>query len=324
MADQKLSAISEVSVPDFNDDIYLVDDTGPTSNKCGTDRFFGLAGTNPGGRLTLTTAVPVTTADVTGATNIFYTPYVNDKIQLWDGTRWLQITFTQYTLALGTLTSGKPYDVFAYYNSGAIALEVLVWTDDTNRATTVTLQDGRYAKNGDKTRLYLGSFYTTATTTTEDSLLNRYLFNMYNRVTRKMKAIDTTDSWTYSTATYRPARTGSSGTTNTINCLIGISDLVVRCMGMIIANCSITSIEAVTGLGLDSTTTNSAEMMGANVCSITANQLFCNYYSYPGLGRHYFVLLERSDNASANVTTWYGDAGNSSVYQSGIYADYTC
>ena len=44
-------------------------------------------------------------------------------------------------LALGTLTSGKPYDVFGYISGGALALELLAWTNDTTRATAVTLQD---------------------------------------------------------------------------------------------------------------------------------------------------------------------------------------
>src|SRR5262245_53098047 len=133
----------------------------------------------PCGRLTLTTGVPVTTSDVTGATNIFYTPYVCDTITLWTGTYWATITFTEYTLALGTLTSGKPYYFFASLSSGALLLEVLVWTSDTARATAVIYTDGRLTKSGDKTRLLLGTFYTTATTTTEDSAANRYLANAY-------------------------------------------------------------------------------------------------------------------------------------------------
>lgn len=138
----------------------------------------------PGGRLTLTSGTPVTTSDVTGATSIYYTPYVSNVISLWTGARWQPIEFSEYTLALGTLTSGKPYDVFAYLSSGVLALEMLAWTNDTTRATAITIQDGRYCKSGDKTRLYLGTFYTTATTTTEDSQANRYLWNMYNRAAK--------------------------------------------------------------------------------------------------------------------------------------------
>lgn len=138
----------------------------------------------PGGRLTLTSGVPVTTSDVSGATSIYYTPQMHNRITLWNGSYWQTIEFSEYTLALGTLTSGKPYDVFAYLSAGALALEVLVWTSDTARATDVTRQDGRLCKSGDKTRLLIGSFYTTSTTTTADTEETRYLSNMFNRATK--------------------------------------------------------------------------------------------------------------------------------------------
>jgi len=162
----------------------------------------------PGGRLTLTSGTPVTTSDVTGATSIYYTPYVSNVITLWDGYRWRPIEFSEYTLALGTLTSGKPYDVFAYLSSGVLALEMLAWTNDTTRATAITIQDGRYCKSGDKTRLCLGTFYTTATTTTEDSAANRYLFNAYNRVDKACVSAQGS-SHTNGTATARQWNNGS-------------------------------------------------------------------------------------------------------------------
>ena len=39
-----------------------------------------------GFRLTLTTATPVTTSDVTGATTLYLTPYSHNCIGLYDGT----------------------------------------------------------------------------------------------------------------------------------------------------------------------------------------------------------------------------------------------
>ncbi|MBK8108690.1 MAG: hypothetical protein IPK42_24900, partial [Betaproteobacteria bacterium] len=139
----------------------------------------------PGGRLTTESGVPVSTSDRTAQSTLYYTPYVHNIINLWDGSQWKPITFTEHTVtggALSGLTSGKPYDVFAYLSSGALATELLVWTNDTTRATAVTLQDGRYCKSGDKTRLLLGTIYTTGTTTTEDSVANRYVWNIYNKV----------------------------------------------------------------------------------------------------------------------------------------------
>lgn len=145
-----------------------------------------MASVIPGGRLTLESGVPVSTSDQTAKTNVYYTPYVHNVVPLWDGYKWVPVEFTEKTLALGTLTSGLPYDVFGYLSAGALVLESLAWTNGTTRATAVTLQDGRYCKSGDKTRLLLGTFYTTATTTTEDSAKHRFLSNVYNKVERRL------------------------------------------------------------------------------------------------------------------------------------------
>ncbi len=173
----------------------------------------------PGGRLTLTSGTPITTSDVTGATSIYYTPYVSNVISLWTGARWQPIEFSEYTLALGTISNAKPYDVFAYLNAGALACELLAWTNDTTRATAITIQDGRYCKSGDKTRLYLGTFYTTSTTTTADALLTRYVFNHYNKVPRQLRAEEST-SHTYTTGAFRSWN--NSATNSQVKFLNGI------------------------------------------------------------------------------------------------------
>ena len=172
-----------------------------------------LQGITPGGRLTLESGVPVSTTDQTAKTTIYYTPFVHNTILLWDGADWVPTTFTETSLALGTLTSALPYDVFGYLSSGALVLESLAWTNGTTRATAVTLQDGRYCKSGDKTRLLLGTFYTTSTTATADSELTRYVSNVYNRVLKRLiSPITSTYSHTYTTATWREWNNGTGVT----------------------------------------------------------------------------------------------------------------
>lgn len=172
----------------------------------------------PGGRLTLESGVPVSTTDQTAKTTIYYTPYAHNIVTLWDGNRWQPVVFAETSLALGTLTSGKPYDVFAYLSAGALTLESLVWTSDTARATEVTLQDGRYCKSGDKTRLYLGTFYTTSTTTTEDSEAKRYLWSAHNTVSKRgFKSSSSTH--TYSTGAWRA---WNNDTANSVSFVCGL------------------------------------------------------------------------------------------------------
>ena len=99
------------------------------------------------GRLTLATGVAIPTTDQIGKTSVFYTPYGGNRIGLYDGTMWAAYSFTELTLALGTLTASKNYDVFLYNNAGTLTLELgTAWTSDTARADALALQDGVYVE----------------------------------------------------------------------------------------------------------------------------------------------------------------------------------
>jgi hypothetical protein len=200
----KLGALNGLAdtEPALGDVLPLYDASASANRSAVVERVLGLARIAPGGRLTLTSGTPVTTADVTGATTLYYTPYLHDLVALWDGTRWVIVQFAEASLALGTMTSGLPYDIFGYLSSGALALEKLAWTNGTTRATAVTIQDGRYCKNGDKTRLYLGTIYSSSTTTTEDSETKRFVWNAYHR-TQKLLNIQSASSHTYNSSTWR-------------------------------------------------------------------------------------------------------------------------
>lgn len=201
MADSKVSALSEISVPDFSDDLYLVDNTGPTSYKVGTDRMGGLL--TPGvcqGRLTLTTGTPITTSDVSSAGTLYFTPYLGNRIGLYDGTRWLLKTFSETSLAL-TLTAAKAYDVFIDDDASTLSLSA-AWTDDTTRANALTTQDGVPVLGSDTTKRWLGTIYASGTNTTEDAITKRYVWNAYNRVPRNF-FISVAGDHEYTTATFR-------------------------------------------------------------------------------------------------------------------------
>lgn len=264
-------------------------------------------------RLTLTTAVPVTTADVTGATTIYCTPYKGTSIALYDGTNWNLRTSAEFSLALGTLTSGKPYDVFCYDNATVPTLEFLVWTNDTTRATALVYQDGILVKSGATTRRYMGTFYTTATTTTEDSAANRYLWNYYNRVQRPMLRVDTTDTWNYTTATIRQA---NGSTANQLNYVVGLAeDSVDAMVGAAASNTAQATIAI--GVGVDSTTAFSGIYPVNNINVANTNSTVVGFYKgIPGVGRHFLAWLEYSQNTG--TTTWRGDNGAPLISQSGI------
>lgn len=274
----------------------------------------------PGGRLTLTTAVPVTTSDVTGATSIYYTPYLHNGIGLYDGTSWTLFTFSELTLALGTITDAKNYDVFLYDNSGTLTLESLAWTNDTTRATALVLQDGVWCKTGALTRRYLGTFRTTSTTTTEDSGGGtttqvggkRFLWNAYNRVARLVAVKDTADSWTYGTNAWRQTNAAAG---NKVELVCGLNVSIVTAQAVILANRTGGS-EVAGGVGIDSTTVNSALAYGS--LAVDWAQAIGVYRGYPGLGYHALNWIENVDGGS--TVTFFGDRGGTTV-QSGLVVE---
>jgi hypothetical protein len=273
----------------------------------------------PSGRLTLTSGTPVTTSDVTGASaeTIYYTPYKGNQISIYNGTNWTTLTFTETSLSVPATTSTM-YDIFAQNSSGSLALVAVAWTNDTTRATAITLQNGLYCESGTLTNLYVGSFRTTGTSgQTEDSKAKRYLWNYFNRTTRFMQANDSTASWTYSSGTTRQA---DGNTANQLDSVIGVSEDILYCNVVCLASSSgATSRIFKNGIGINSTTTTSAtNYQEGNINSGLYQYSFCNLTLYPAVGRTYYPWLERSD--TSDTQTFYGSNSFSSITAaSGIF-----
>jgi hypothetical protein len=255
------------------------------------------------GRLTLTTAVPVTTADVTGASaaTIYWTPFRGNRCAVYDGTAWTELAFAEISVGVPA-TTATMYDVFVYNNSGVLALEFTAWTNDTTRATALALQDGVYIKSGTTTRRYLGSFRTGAVSgQTEDSVAKRYLWNYYNRAERGMQRFETTTSWTYTSVTLRQA---NAATANQLDFVIGVSeDAVDARVSATFSNPTSSNAPLVT-FGLDSTTVQAGNQYSTPAFSTGNNggNSVAVYVGYPGAGRHTLVWLEAVVNSGTAVT----------------------
>jgi hypothetical protein len=267
------------------------------------------------GRLTLTSGIPVTTADVVGATNLFFTPYGGNNISLWNGASWQTLTFNEVAMPLSGLIANRPYDVFAFINGGAVNLERLAWTSDTVRATALALQNGVLVRSGNATRRYLGTFYATGVTTTEDSSRNRYLWNYYNRVKRSMTVFDATASWTYSTLAWRQA---NGSTANQMNFVIGVSeDAVFASLMTSVQNSTITVRTVFNTMQIDGTN-------GATIFTFAGSgQTGTSLYNITNIGegfvsagRHYLAWLEYG--AGVDTQTWHG--GNARGIMGSLFA----
>lgn len=308
--------------------LYCYDSSGTTKlaykDSAGTTvTIESAAGVSPGtsqGRLTLTSGTAVTVSDVTAATSIYFTPSEGNRIALYDGTSdWNLRSFTEITIALGTLVDATNYDVFVYDNAGTVTADTLVaWTNATTRATAITLQDGVWVKSGATTRRYIGTFRTTSTTTTEDSLAKRFVWNVANRRPRAMRVTETTNSWPYSTASWQQA---NASTANQIAFVRGLNEDSVRAAATALVVSSSAAVKyPLVGIGLDAA---SAVATGATAATASVNNSFSQpavslYEGFPGLGYHYLTWIEKG--AGSDTQTWYGDNGGTDT-ANGIYGE---
>lgn len=274
------------------------------------------------GRLTLTTAVPVTTADVTAAGTIYFTPMGGGQISLYDGSAsWATYTFTELSLAL-TATSGKNYDVFIYNNAGTLTIELsAAWTNDTTRADALTTQNGVLVKSGATTRRYVGTIRASGANTTEDSYAKRFVWNYYNQRTRFMHVLETTNTWTYTTNTWRQAN-GAAG--NQLAFVVGgvVGVGVKSRIKAYASNGTVTQVVNV-AVGVDSTTAPTSGNFGIDgrlSTSGTITPMDASYEDYSAIGYHFWAWLE-IDTTGSGSTTWYGDNNTPTLIQSGIWGE---
>lgn len=283
-----------------------------------------------GGRLTTQSGVAVSTADRTAQGTIYWTPFRHGGIMLPVSSSgpWRYYEPGEISLAL-TVTSGNNYDVFGYLSSGTLALELsAAWTNDTTRADALGTLNGVQVKNSDKSRLYLGTLRASGANVTADSgepaagtTPKRFLWNCFNRVPRLLRAIEDADSWTYSTNTWRSA---NNDTTNRVEFVIGLAENTVQAMALHSYAGAAAGDYGATGVGVDSTSANSAQLTGnaaQGAAAAETNNAFAFYAAILGVGYHFLQWLE-TWTIGAGTGTWYGDAGlASNTFQSGIKAE---
>lgn len=260
------------------------------------------------GRLSLTTGVAVTTADVTAATTLYWVPYQGNQVALYTGSAWTLVSQAQLSIAVPA-TTATMYDVFLDYNAGTPALALTAWTNDTTRATALTTQDGVLVQTGNLDWRYVGSFRTTGVSgQTEDSNTKRYVWNYYHRVQRSLLVKDATASWTYTTATWRQARATA---TNQVEIVVGVAEVPLDILLTGVVSNTNASVAVQVGIGEDSTSTAINTGVGGGGMSNVAGAIVplqpFRLVKYPAIGRHYYAWLEIS--TATGTTTWYGGQG---------------
>lgn len=269
------------------------------------------------GRLTTESGAPISVSDRTSQSTLYFALHHGDTCSLYDGSTWELFTFTEISLALSGLTTGKNYDVFLYSNAGTLTLELSAeWTNDTTRADAISLQNGIYVKTGATSHRFLGTIRATSATTTEDSKSKRFVWNYMNRRPTFLQVIDSTNSWSYANTAWQAANATAG---NKVEYVVGLNEDVVTAKVLGIATASSGALNyASVGVGVDSATVNSATMRGSGTEATTVVQVWGEYAGHPGLGYHYLQWLEA---AHATGITFYGDNGDGTKFQSGLLAE---
>jgi hypothetical protein len=133
-----------------------------------------------------------------------------------------------------------------------------------------------------------------------------------------MYAKDTTNSWTYTTATWRAANNSTTVGVARVECVIGYSDDVTEARYLVPTSISANASGAA-GIGIDSTSANSAQTYGEIMNS--SGVLMADYNGYLADGFHYIQSLEIAE--ATGTRTWYGDNGLTYI-QSGLIVTMVC
>ena len=181
----------------------------------------------PQGRLTLQTLTPVMTTTQAAKTTIYYTPYVGNKVPLYDGANMVMTTFTELSVATTDTTknpaaigASKVNDWFVWNDAGTIRLcHGPDWTSDTLRSagTGITAVNGIYINNAAITNAcgagrgtYVGTTRSNASSQLDfifgSNAVNTGfgflgVWNCYNRVDIDMLMQDPTSSYAYASTT---------------------------------------------------------------------------------------------------------------------------
>jgi hypothetical protein len=314
----------------------------------------GGAFTTPGGRLTLTSATPVLTSDVSAATTIYYTPYLHDQIPLYDGATWVLTTFTELSnitsnSAVGNagpavVSASNNYDLFVWNDGGTIRLtRGPLWFTDSARGTGASTSElervnGIYVNkqsitNGPAAQrgTYVGTVRSNgssqidwkmgATGTAGTQAASLHVWNMYNRVLATANVRESADSFTYGTDTFRSM---NNSTGNRVSTVRGLNEDHVVAIFNFTASVQSSGAGAASyvraGIGVNSTTAMSGLpgtcyiAGGASITIQVSPQAI--YAGAPGLGWCWFQALEAS--IAGGAATMYGDAGAPTKNQTGL------
>jgi hypothetical protein len=287
----------------------------------------------PGGRLTLQSATPVMVSTQPAAQTVYYAPYVNQFVPIWNGSTLQAYNFCSslsdqvgLSLAMGgsaSWPSGTNFDVYVTLNGGVPVLATVAWTNQTTRATTLSIFGGMLT-NSTLATMRISAAATISVPANQGTLLgtfatiangqSQYIFggaasggtgagffiaNYYNKVLVNTIVEDIGTLYTYTTATGREAR-ASVG--NQIAYVQADSERAAlfnyNSGGRLVAA---TGAYSITGIGFNSSSAFSVTNTTMNAAALTAfvyNQT--TSFAVAATGLSTVTAMEQGDGVNAN------------------------
>lgn len=275
----------------------------------------------PQGRLTLTTAVPVMTTTVSGATTIRYTPYVGNLVPIYDGTNMIPTAFSELSNITSNTSTGSAgpvvvvansnYDLFVWNNAGTPTLtRGPAWTNDTTRSagTALVRQNGILLNNSTITNgpaasrgTYVGTVRSNGSSTIDyifggsaagGTAASLGVWNMYYRMLTATTVVDSTSTWSYTAATIRPS---DNSTNNRVSFVIGLAEDSIDAYFQDRSDGGATN-GTLFGPGMDSTTVMDITTIIASTNTAVARTSYNNK-----LGFHFIQALEQGNGVNASL-----------------------
>jgi len=299
-------------------------------------------------RLTLQSGHPVPNTDQVGKSIVYMSPYNGGYIATYDSSTWTYHSSGEISVTLSGLTSGKNYDVVAYFISSTLKIDLMpAWTNDTTRANAISTQDGVWTNtlsftsviNGDSVGAhagrYLGTLRTTGTTTTEwstkvigsggspASTAKQFLWNVTNQIETEIAVIEGTSTWAgVANATWG---TFNGSNNNRFECVVGLDALTPMEMNVYAGVILGAQAYAAVGLQVDGTgggaASNQADSgfrCGVDTQALTEQlqvPLAAYFKSRVPLGYHFYQALQWD---ITQIVTFIGTDTSSNSRRAGI------
>lgn len=307
-----------------------------------------------GGRLTLTESEPVIQGDVSGENEMFFVPYVNNVIALYNGTGFIPHVITSLTNVStndtfnpAAVAPNSMYDFFVWDDDGTLRLgRGPAWASPTSRGTGAgttdlervlgTLVNAEDIVNGPLAQrgTYVGSAESDAAglwnfdfggNAVGGAEIKFLVWNYYNQVLFSCDSRDT-GNWTYADSIIRPL---NDSLLNRIRFVRGQKGhhLFATLSVFVTGNPGADDAAATIGFGLDSivafngNSINASFQKNGQAGGILSTQLLAVYAGTPSVGVHFLQALEYAEG-SAGAAQFSGNGALLPHANIGIHAQW--